>query len=129
MFFMGLWIYFFPHDSRKFFKTCYKSLNLFKVEILCINSTLIMYVFMKKKTFNMNVLLSFKNMFKWGGPLNIKWNNPFGYPNHIWTLQQDPPNYTCNRLKPTRSSESQTFTMGSEGMLKWLKSGIWKFVI
>ncbi len=88
-----------------------------------------MYVFMKKKTFNMNVLWSFKNMFKWGGLLDIKWNNPFGYPNHIWTLQQDPPNYKCNKLRPTRSSKSQTFTVGGESMLKWFKSGIWKFII
>jgi hypothetical protein len=34
----------------------------------------------------MNVLLSFNDMFKWKGPLNIKWNNPFGYPDRTWTL-------------------------------------------
>jgi hypothetical protein len=31
----------------------------------------------------MNVLLSFNDMFKWRGPWNIKWDSPFGYPNHI----------------------------------------------
>jgi hypothetical protein len=25
-------------------------------------------------------------MFKWRGPLDIKWDNPFGYPNYTWTL-------------------------------------------
>jgi hypothetical protein len=24
-------------------------------------------------------------MFKWGGLVNIKWNNPFGYPNYVLT--------------------------------------------
>ncbi len=33
----------------------------------------------------MNVLLNFNDMFKWKGPLDIKWDNPFGYPNHTWT--------------------------------------------
>jgi hypothetical protein len=33
----------------------------------------------------MNVSLSFNNMFKWRGPMNIKWNSPFGYPNHALT--------------------------------------------
>jgi len=34
----------------------------------------------------MNVLLSFNDMFKWRGPLDIKWNNPFGYLDYIWTF-------------------------------------------
>ncbi len=25
------------------------------------------------------------NMFKWGSPMNIIWDNPFGYPNHTLT--------------------------------------------
>jgi hypothetical protein len=33
----------------------------------------------------MNVSLSF-NMFKSGGPMNIKWDSPFRYPNHALTL-------------------------------------------
>jgi hypothetical protein len=33
----------------------------------------------------MNVLLSFNDMFKWRGPLDIKWDNPFGYLDHTWT--------------------------------------------
>jgi hypothetical protein len=37
------------------------------------------------QTFNMNVSLRF-NMFKWGGLVNIKWDYPFGYPNHALTL-------------------------------------------
>jgi hypothetical protein len=35
----------------------------------------------KKKTFNMNVSLSY-NMFKWEGPLDIKGDIPFWYPNN-----------------------------------------------
>jgi hypothetical protein len=34
----------------------------------------------------MNVLLSFNDMFKWRGPLDIKRDNPFGYANHTWTI-------------------------------------------
>jgi hypothetical protein len=34
----------------------------------------------------MNVSLNF-NMFKWEGLVNIKWNNPFGYPNHALTIR------------------------------------------
>jgi hypothetical protein len=41
---------------------------------------------MTQNKLNMNVLLSFNNMFKWRGPLDIKWNNLFGYPNRTWTL-------------------------------------------
>jgi hypothetical protein len=26
-------------------------------------------------------------MFKWGGPLNIKWDNFFRCPDHAWTLK------------------------------------------
>jgi len=37
----------------------------------------------------MNVLLSLNNIFKWGGLVNIKWNNPFGYSNHVLTLLID----------------------------------------
>jgi len=33
----------------------------------------------------MNLLLSFNNMFKWKGPLDIKWDNPFGNLNYTWT--------------------------------------------
>jgi hypothetical protein len=33
----------------------------------------------------MNVLLKFNDMFKWGGPLDIKWDDPFGYLDHTWT--------------------------------------------
>jgi len=33
----------------------------------------------------MNVPLSYNNMFKWGGPLDIKRDNPFWYPNHALT--------------------------------------------
>jgi hypothetical protein len=37
----------------------------------------------------MNVALSFNNMFKWGGPMNIKWDDLFGYPNHTLTPMKD----------------------------------------
>jgi hypothetical protein len=46
-----------------------------------------MYVLMKEK--NNSIWMCYKisnDMFKWRSPLNIKWNNPFGYPNHTWTL-------------------------------------------
>jgi len=33
----------------------------------------------------MNVLLSFNNMFKWRGLINIKWNSRFRYPNYALT--------------------------------------------
>jgi hypothetical protein len=33
----------------------------------------------------MNVLLNFNNIFKWGSLMNIKWDNPFWYPNHALT--------------------------------------------
>jgi hypothetical protein len=37
----------------------------------------------------MNVSLSFNNRFKWGGPRNIKWGSPLGYPNHILTFKEE----------------------------------------
>jgi hypothetical protein len=37
----------------------------------------------------MNVSLSFNNMFKLRGPVNIKWNSPFEYPNHAWPIGND----------------------------------------
>jgi hypothetical protein len=36
----------------------------------------------------MNVSLSFNNIFKWRGLVNIKWDSPFGYLNHALTLKK-----------------------------------------
>jgi len=37
----------------------------------------------------MHVSLSFNNMFKWGGLVNLKWDNPFEYPNHTLIPMKD----------------------------------------
>jgi hypothetical protein len=42
----------------------------------------------------MNVSLSFNNMFKWRGLVNIKLDTPFGYRNH--TLTQSKVIVMCN---------------------------------
>jgi len=36
----------------------------------------------------MNVSLSYNNMFKWGGPLDIKGDGLFWYPNHALIQKQ-----------------------------------------
>jgi len=55
---------------------------------------------MKKKTFNMNVLWSFKNMFKWGGLLDIKWNNLLGTPTIFGPYNKILPTINATNLDP-----------------------------
>jgi len=44
----------------------------------------------------MNLLISFNNVFKWEGLVNMKWDNPLGYSNHALTqkLRQIAPCHT-----------------------------------
>ncbi len=46
-----------------------------------------MYVFVKQTRIpNMNVSFSFKDMFNYGGPLDISQDICFRQPNHVWTF-------------------------------------------
>ncbi len=86
-FFMSLWCFFLWN----------KVLDCFQPNLVGIFKLVQIWRFMHKivpcnvsiydsnQTFNMNVLLNFNNMFKWGGSINIKWNSSFGYPNHVLT--------------------------------------------